>query len=289
MRYEGRVFRPPSEAYSLIVQSTIGCSHNKCDFCDMYKEKKFHIRPIEDVLEDFSLARVQYHRIERIFIADGDALIRKMDDWVKILTHIKSLFPECERITTYASPRSIQLKSPEDLLLLRELGLHMVYLGLESGCDQILTEMHKGETADEIVAAGLKVKAAGITLSVTAISGLGGTTMWQEHAIKTGEAFTRMKPDYIGLLTLMIVEGTPLSDRFNAGNFSLLGPQQVSEETLLMLSHMNCEGSVFRSNHASNYISLKGTLNRDKERMMDLLREAIAGNINYKKDWARGL
>jgi radical SAM superfamily enzyme YgiQ (UPF0313 family) len=255
----------------------------------MYKEKQFHIRPLADVLEDFSLARVQYRRVERIFIADGDALIRKTDDWIEILNHIKTLFPECQRVTSYASPRSIQLKSPEDLKKLHQLGLTMVYLGLESGCDQILADMHKGETSEEIIQAGLKIKNAGIQLSVTAISGLGGTTMWQEHAIQTGKAFTRMKPDYIGLLTLMIVEGTPLADRYNAGEFSLLGPREVAEETLLMLSHMDCEGSVFRSNHASNYVSLKGTLNRDKEQMMNLLKEALAGNINFKKDWARGL
>ena len=289
MRYEGRIFRPPSEAYSLIVQSTVGCSHNKCDFCDMYKEKKFHIRPIADVLEDFSIARGHYKRVERIFIADGDALIRKTADWVLILNCIRELFPECTRVTSYGSPKSILLKSPEDLALLKSLGLSMIYLGLESGSDAILEDMHKGETVDEIIAAGLKVKAAGITLSVTAISGLGGKTHWEEHAIKTGEAFSKMKPDYIGLLTLMIVDGTPLGDRCEAEGFPLLNPKEVATETLLMLQHMDCEGSVFRSNHASNYLSLKGTLNQDKESMINLLQEALSGNVRYKNEWARGL
>jgi radical SAM superfamily enzyme YgiQ (UPF0313 family) len=255
----------------------------------MYKEKQFHIRPLSDVLEDFFLARMQYSRVERIFIADGDALIRKTRDWVEILQHIRTLFPECERVTSYASPCSILQKSPEDLAKLHALGLTMVYLGLESGSDQILCDMHKGATCDEIVRSGLKIKEAGMLLSVTAISGLGGTELWREHAVKTGEAFTRMKPDYIGLLTLMIVDDTPLAEGFKSGEFSLLGPREVAEETLLMLSHMDCEGSVFRSNHASNYLSLKGTLNRDREPMMALLREALAGNIDFKMGWARGL
>ena len=195
MRYEGRVFRPPSEAYSLIVQATVGCSHNKCTFCDMYKEKQFHLRPLDQVLEDFDIARRTYQHIDRVFLADGDALIRKTSDLVAILEHIRKVIPECTRVTSYGSPVSILTKSPEDLALLRSLGLKMIYLGLESGCDDVLTHINKGATVDEIVAAGQKVKAAGMKVSVTAISGLGGTEMWKEHALGTEDAFTRMKPD----------------------------------------------------------------------------------------------
>ena len=289
MRYEGRVFRPPSEAYSLIVQVTIGCSHNKCTFCDMYKEKQFHIRKLEDVLEDFLIARRAYNHIERVFLADGDALMRRTEDLVVILKHIRKVIPECTRVTSYGSPKSILSKTPEELKLLRSLGLKMIYLGLESGCDEVLTHINKGVTVDETVLAGQMVKDAGMKLSVTAISGLGGADKWEEHALGTADAFTRMKPDYIGLLTLMFEGGTPLQKEWEAGTFKLLTAPQVAQETLLMLEHMDCEGSVFRSNHASNYLSLKGTLNRDREMLCNTLRRALDGKMGYKSEYFRAL
>ncbi|MDO4174223.1 MAG: radical SAM protein [Eubacteriales bacterium] len=289
MRYEGRVFRPPSEAYSLIVQVTIGCSHNKCTFCDMYKEKQFHLRKLEDVLEDFDMARKAYRHIERIFLADGDALMRRTEDLVVILEHIRRVIPECTRVTSYGSPKSILTKTPEQLKLLRSLGLKMIYLGLESGCDDVLTHINKGVGVDDIVRAGQMVKDAGMKLSVTAINGLGGTQMWREHAIGTADAFSRMKPDYIGLLTLMFEGDVPLRKEWEAGTFQLLTAPQVAQETLLMLEHIDSEGSVFRSNHASNYLTLKGTLNRDREALCNQLRRALEGEIGYKKEYFRAL
>ena len=289
MTYEGRIFRPPSEAYSLIVQSTIGCSHNKCAFCDMYKEKTFRVREIKSVLDDLSSARSRYNKIERIFIADGDALIRKTEDWVVLLEFIRSVFPECERVSCYGSPRSILLKSDEDLKQLYELGLTLLYTGLESGSDTVLKAMNKGESVSELVEAGLKAKRAGMNLSVTAISGLGGTSLWEEHAIKTGEALSLMKPDYIGLLTLMVVEGTHLYDKCAEGVFEVPNAQAIAKETLLLLENLDSDGSVFRSNHASNYLGLKGTLNDDLEAMKGVLREALRGEIGYKDERWRGL
>lgn len=288
MRYEGRVFRPPSEAYSLIVQVTVGCSHNKCTFCDMYKEKRFHLRKLEDVLEDFNIARRQYRYIERIFLADGDALIRKTEDLAVILKHIRKIIPECRRVTSYGSPKSILTKSPEDLALLHSLGLEMIYLGLESGNEQVLKHINKGVTVEDIVRAGQMVKDAGMKLSVTAISGLGGTEMWKEHAIDTAKAFSRMKPDYIGLLTLMFEGDVPLRRECEEGKFHLLTAPQVAKETLLMLEHIDSEGSVFRSNHASNYLTLKGTLNRDREAMCEQIRTALERG-GYKKEYFRAL
>ncbi len=289
MRYEGRVFRPPSEAYSLIVQATVGCSHNRCTFCDMYKEKCFHLRPLKDVLEDFDIARASYRYIERIFLADGDALIRKTEELVAILKHIREVIPECQRVTSYGSPRSILLKTPEELRLLRSLGLKMIYMGLESGCDEVLTHVNKGATVDEIVQAGQKVKAAGMKVSVTAINGLGGTEMWREHALGTADAFTRMKPDYIGMLTLMFEGDTPLEREWREGKFQLLTAPQVAQENLLMLEHIDCEGAIFRANHASNYLNLKGTLNQDRDRMCEMLRKALDGNLRYKNEAFRAL
>ena len=288
MRYEGRVFRPPSEAYSLIVQVTVGCSHNKCTFCDMYKEKRFHLRKLEDVLEDFNIARRQYRYIERVFLADGDALIRKTEDLAVILKHIRKIIPECRRVTSYGSPKSILTKSPEDLALLHSLGLEMIYLGLESGNEQELEHINKGVTEEEIVRAGQMVKDDGMKLSVTAISGLGGTEMWKEHAIDTAKAFSRMKPDYIGLLTLMFEGDVPLRRECEEGKFHLLTAPQVAKETLLMLEHIDSEGSVFRSNHASNYLTLKGTLNRDREAMCEQIRTALERG-GYKKEYFRAL
>ena len=288
MRYEGRVFRPPSEAYSLIVQVTVGCSHNKCTFCDMYKEKRFHLRKLEDVLEDFNIARRQYRYIERVFLADGDALIRKTEDLAVILKHIRKVIPECRRVTSYGSPKSILTKSPEDLALLHSLGLEMIYLGLESGNEQVLKHINKGVTVEDIVRAGQMVKDAGMKLSVTAISGLGGTEMWKEHAIDTAKAFSRMKPDYIGLLTLMFEGDVPLRRECEEGKFHLLTAPQVAKETLLMLEHIDSEGSVFRSNHASKYRTLKGTLNRDREAMCEQIRTALERG-GYKKEYFRAL
>lgn len=289
MRYKGSVYRPPSEARSLIVQVTYGCSHNTCAFCSMYKAKRFELRPMEEILEDFQMARRQYSRVGRIFLADGDALIRPAADLERILDTVAALFPECERVTCYASPGSIQKRTPEELHRLREKNLTMVYMGLESGCDAVLKIMCKGHTAAEIVAAGQKVRQAGIALSVTAVSGLGGEKRWKEHALDTAAAFTAMKPDYIGLLTLMVEPGTPLYDWVEQGSFVLPDSHRVLEETAVLLGHLDAPGCVFRMNHASNYLNLRGTLNQDRELMLRQLEQALAGQMELKPEYWRAL
>ena len=287
--YEGRVFRPPSEAYSLIVQVTIGCSHNKCTFCDMYKEKRFRVRKLEDVKADFDEARRMYRRVDRIFLADGDALMCRPEHMAEILRYIKKLFPECERVTCYASPSSIQIRTEEELRTLRDKGLTLLYMGLESGCDDVLKLMRKGHTSAEIVECGQKVKRNGIGLSVTAITGLGGPELLERHAIETAEAFNAMNPEYIGMLTLMVEPGTPLYDWLHDGSFQLLSQPQVLEETRLLMEHLDSPGSVFRMNHASNYLVLKGTLNQDKDAMLRAI-DAAEHNLNLLRpeEW-RGL
>lgn len=289
MRYFGRVFRPPSEAYSLIVQATVGCSHNRCAFCEMYKEKKFFIRPLEDVLEDFRMARAAYREIDRIFIADGDALILKTDYLLEILRYIRTSIPECSRVSLYASPKSVRFKTDEELETLQKAGLSMAYMGLESGSDSILKMMDKGNSHDEIVTAGKRLRKAGIRLSVTAISGLGGKEHWQEHALETARAFSEMKPEYIALLTLLIEEGTPLHTWVRQGSFHTLNPLEVMEETRLMLQHLDSEGSIFRANHASNYVQLKGTLNCDRDALCALLDDALHGKVHLKDERFRAL
>ena len=289
MRYFGSVYRPPSEARSLIVQVTYGCSHNTCAFCSMYKAKKFTLRPMEEILEDFRLARQAYSKVGRIFLADGGALIRPAAELARILEVIAALVPECERVTCYASPSSIHKRTPEELKRLRERNLTMVYMGLESGCDEVLKRMRKGHTAADIVAAGQKINAAGIDLSVTAISGLGGVELWREHAMDTAAALSAMKPAYIGLLTLMVEPGTPLYDWVEKGQFQLLDSHQVLEETALLVAQLDCEGAVFRMNHASNYLTLKGTLNEDKQALLKRIHSAMSGRTDLRPEYFRAL
>ena len=255
----------------------------------MYKAKKFALRPMEEILEDFRLARQAYSKVGRIFLADGDALIRPAADLERILEAIGELFPECERVTCYASPSSIHKRTPEELKRLRARNLTMVYMGLESGCDEVLKRMRKGHTAADIVAAGQKINAAGIDLSVTAISGLGGVELWREHAMDTAAALSAMKPAYIGLLTLMVEPGTPLYDWVEKGQFQLLDSHQVLEETALLVAQLDCEGAVFRMNHASNYLTLKGTLNEDKQALLKRIHSAMSGRTDLRPEYFRAL
>lgn len=289
MRYKGKVYRPPSEAYSLIVQVTYGCSHNRCAFCDMYNDKHFSMRPMAEIREDFELARRVYRRVERVFLADGDALMRRTEDLAEILGLVYGLFPECQRVTCYASPTSLQVKSEDELRLLRARGLKMVYMGLESGCDAVLTRMQKGHDAAAIVAAGQKARRCGLTLSVTAISGLGSVELWQQHAVDTAKAVSEIKPDYLGLLTLMVEPGTPLESWVKDGSFTLLSPPEVLKETELFLRNVDSEGTVFRANHASNYLTLKGTLNGDRDALLGQIAAALAGRRDLKPEFLRAL
>ena len=289
MRYYGAVYRPPSEAYSLIVQVTYGCSHNTCAFCSMYKEKRFALRPLDEVLEDFRIARRTYRHVDKVFLADGDALVRKASELYTILDTIRELFPECERVTSYASPASIRIRTDEELRTLRAKGLTMVYMGLESGCDEVLKLMRKGHMSAEIIEMGQKVRRNGIALSVTAITGLGGPELLEQHAIETAKAFNAMNPEYIGMLTLMVEPGTPLYDWVRDGDFRLLTQPQVLRETRLLVENLDSPGSVFRMNHASNYLALKGTLNQDKEAMLRTIDAAEHDLSRLRPEEWRGL
>lgn len=282
MRYTGRVFRPPSEAYSLIVQATIGCSHNRCAFCQMYKEKQFRIRPLDEVLDDLADARRTYPQIGRVFLADGDALILPQAHLLEILRFIREKIPECRRVGIYASPRSIKSKTLPELAALAEAGLQIAYLGLESGNEAVLARMNKGETVQEIIAAGQKVRQAGIALSLTAINGLGGAEHWQEHAADTARAASAIRPDYLALLTLRVYTGTPLAGWVEEGSFTLMDPIALARECRLFLEQVDSEGTVFRSNHASNYLPLAGTLNADREKMIAQLDAALAGKRRFR-------
>lgn len=284
MRYEGNIFRPPSEAYSLIVQVTIGCAHNDCTFCSMFKDKQFRVRDQEEVIEDLNTARRQYKRVDRIFLADGDALVLSNEKLMRILNHINKLFPECERVNVYGSPQDVLKKTPAELKELCENGVDIIYIGAESGSDRVLKDIKKGATRAEIIEAVKKIEASGIKASVTFISGLGGTEHWEEHATETGTMISEMEPSYVGLLTLMLESAAPLTQDVKAGKFKVLSAEEIVAETLLMLKNVEVsKRCVFRSNHASNYVSLRGDLPGDKDMMLSQLRRAMK-NTNLLKD-----
>lgn len=290
MRYEGTVYRPPSEAGSLIIQFTIGCARNTCTFCSMYKDKSFRIRPLAEVEEDLEMARNYYNRVQvrRIFLADGDALIVKTDDMLHILDKCHQYFPEVERISVYGAPKDILNKTPEELRKLKAAGLDMVYMGLESGADQILSDVKKGVTAAEMIEAGKKVRAAGMTLSMTIISGLGGKKLWREHALGSAAVISAIKPEFVGFLTLMVEPGTPMYDQVQRGEIEVMNPQEVLDETELFIRNVDAEGTMFRSNHASNYSALGGTLNAERDKILGQI-ETSRKRSSFRPDSYRGI
>lgn len=275
MRYEGTVYRPPSEARSLIIQVTIGCSHNTCTFCTMYKDKKFRIRSKEEIFMDLDEMSSAYGELPlRIFLADGDALVLKTRDLLDILSFIRVKFPFCERVTAYATARDILRKTDEELQALKKEGLSMVYVGAESGDPVILAHVKKDVTVEEMIQAADKLKKCGIQLSLTLISGLGGKERLREHALESARLVSAMKPEYLGFLTLMLEKGAPILEEIQAGQLTLLFPDAVMEEMKLFLTHVDSDGTVFRANHASNYLALKGTLNGDIPAMLAQVEEA---------------
>lgn len=276
MEYEGIVYRPPSEARSLIIQVTIGCAHNTCTFCNMYKEKTFRIRRMDEILAD--LEEVSHNRyapyIERVFLADGDALVIKTEDLLTILEEVRRLFPGVKRVASYGTAQDILRKTEEDLRKLREAGLGIVYVGVESGDNEILEYIHKGVTAEEVIAAGQKLKRCGIQTSVTLISGLGGRGRVRQHALSCARLVTEMNPEYASFLTLRLYEGTPMYADVVEGRFARITPDEIMDEMEIFLKHVDSPGTVFRTNHASNYVVLAGNLNDDIPEMMATLEEA---------------
>lgn len=289
MKYEGIVYRPPSEANSLIVQVTIGCAHNKCSFCSMYKDKKFRIRSLKEIGEDLQDARDKYDYVKRIFLADGDSLVLSMEKLKHILLKIKDLFPECKRVAAYATPKDILRKTTEELNELSRLGIGILYMGIESGSDIILREIQKGVTSSEIIEAGQKVKDSGIKLSVTFISGIGGKDRWKENAIESAKVINSINPDYVGLLTLMVEPKTDIYESIKFGQFKLLSPEEVMLETRELIKNIQVQNCIFRSNHASNYVAIGGTLPQDKGKLISVIDDVLSGKYGYKSEELRRL
>jgi len=284
MHYTGTVYRNPYKPPSPLLEITQGCSHNRCTFCINYKKKKFRIKPLAQVYEDFDYARSVYPVIDRVFLADGDALVRKTSDQLKILEYIYKIIPECERVTSYASPQSILIKSLDELKEIRAAGMTMLYLGLESGSESVLKHVNKGVTQAQMIEAAERAHKAGFKLSVTAINGLGGRENWEEHATETGRVLSIMKPEYIGLLTLMLGPPAPMYDEMMRGEFEIPKSDEILREIRLMVETIDDEGCIFRANHVSNYVNLNGTLNRDKNAIIARIDQALGGSIRLKPD-----
>jgi radical SAM superfamily enzyme YgiQ (UPF0313 family) len=289
MRYVGNIFRPPSEADSLLLQATIGCSHNRCTFCAMYRDKQFRVRPLEDVLEDIRLAR-EYHGpdIRRVFLCDGNALILPTPHLLRILTTLEQTFPDLQRVGVYANARDLISKSIEELKELVGHRLSLFYLGLESGSDAILRQIDKGATAAQMVAGVRHGMNAGLKASVIFLLGLGGRKQWRENAVESAKAVSQMNPNYLSALTVTVVPGTPLARQQKSGEFELPEPAEFAAELKLFLEQVDVKATVFRSNHASNYVPLEGRLPKDKERMVAELTEAIKLH-RFKPEYLRGL
>ncbi|AFQ46399.1 radical SAM protein [Desulfosporosinus meridiei] len=275
MFYEGKIFRPPSEAKSVILQISVGCKHNACTFCTMYKDKSFRIRSRAEIKEILSVAQAEEPDAERVFLADGDAIALNTDLLTEILDQLYQRFPHLKRVGIYGGPKDILAKSSEELAALKAHGLNIVYLGVESGNEDILRSVCKGVTTNQMIAAGQKVKASGLTLSCTVITGLGGKALSHEHAIDTAHVISQIDPQYLAALTLMIDGDAPLAKAIKDGSFQLLSPFESLKELRTMLGNLKVSNCIFRSNHASNYLSLRATLPDDRDELLQILDSTI--------------
>jgi len=289
MHYEGTCIRPPSEANSILLQATVGCSHNKCTFCGTYKDKRFRIKDNDIILSDILFASRHMRDQDRLFIMDGDALIIPYRRLTWIFDKIKENLPWVTRVGIYANTKGIKMKSEEELIRLREMGLGIIYMGIETGDDQTLEAIRKGANAQRIVDMGKKVKQAGIKLSVTVLLGIAGRERSLIHAKATGELLSAIDPDYVGALTLMIMPGTPLANDLSAGRFELPDNSGMLMELREMIASTNLTRGFFFSNHASNYLPVKATLPKEKKQTLDLIDMALQGKVSLRPEWMRAL
>lgn len=274
MKYEGSIYRPPSEANSLILQVAVGCSYNRCTFCHSFQDKTFRIKSFEEIREDIDEAG-EIGTIPRVFLADGDALIIPQADLVRILDYLKLKIRGLERVGIYANAVDVLKKDVEELKELKARGLGIVYLGLESGNPEVLKRIKKNATARQMIRAAERVKEAGMLLSITVLLGIGGIEMSHEHAVDTGKVLSEMDPDYVGALSLMIVPGTPIEKEIRSGQLVLPTPFELIRELETMITNCTFTNCFFASNHASNYLPLRVQMPREKEQALTLIREVL--------------
>ena len=289
MHYEGMCIRPPSEAYSILLQVTLGCSHNKCTFCGTYKDKRFTIKDDKIILGDILFASKYMKRQDKVFLMDGDALIIPQKRLMWILDRIKEHLPWVKRVGAYANAKSIKMKSLEEMIELKKNGLGILFYGVETGDDELRTKIHKGSDSETCIAMGRKVKEAGIKLSVTVLLGIAGRAKSLQHAGATGRLLSAMDPDFVGALTVMLIPGTPLHEEFRNGEFDLPDERELLMELREMIAATNLTRGLFYSNHASNYLPVKARLPNGKQDALDFIDRALKGEVGLRPEWMRAL
>jgi len=291
IRYQGTLYRPPSEANSLILQATIGCSFNQCTFCGMYRDKRFRVRPIEELRDEIRWARDHLDGVRKVFLADGDALVAKASFLHQVLDELRDAFGALARVSVYASPQSIQVRSVDEMRELREAGLSLYYLGIESGHDAVLERLVKGVDAEQMIACGRKVTEAGVRLSTMVLLGAGGRALSDDHARESARVVNAIAPRFVSTLVMTPVPGTPLGEQDERGEVDHLTPLELARELRTFLAALDLEGSVFRSNHASNHLALAGSLPKDQARMVAALDAVLASpdRAPFRPEWTRGL
>jgi radical SAM superfamily enzyme YgiQ (UPF0313 family) len=289
MHYEGNIIRPPSEANSILLQVTVGCSHNKCAFCGTYQGERFKIKSDDIIMEDIAFAAANCQRQRRVFLCDGDAMIIPQKRLMNILTEIRRQLPWVTRVGVYANTKSLGMKSPDELAQLRANGLGIAYMGLESGDDVTLKAINKGATAQRMIDMGKKARAAGIKLSITVLLGLAGRERSQIHARETGRVLSAIDPEYVGALSLMLLPGTPMYADYQAGRFTLIEPDEMLAELRTMIAETHQTQGLFHANHASNYLPIRARMPKDKAKTLALIDGALEGKVALRPEWMRAL
>ena len=289
MHYEGYIIRPPSEANSILLQATVGCSHNKCTFCGAYKGERFKIKSDDIIMEDIAFAAKHCRNQDRLFICDGDALIIPQKRLLNILTEIKTRLPWIKRVGVYANTKGIRMKTPEELKELNKSGLGIAYMGLETGDDETLKNIHKGADAATMIEMGRKIRASGIKLSITVLLGIAGRERSQIHAKATGEVLSAIDPEYVGALSLMLIPGTPLHTDHASGTFPLIEPIEMLREIRTMVEHTTLSSGLFHANHASNYLPIRAKFPEEKQKTLSLIDAALGGRVALKPEFLRAL
>ena len=291
LKYEGTLYRPPSEADSLILQATIGCSWNRCSFCAMYRDKKFRVRPLEELKAEIARVDDAFGAPAKVFLADGDALIAKASFLEALLDHLRATWPSLRRVSCYASPQALQVRSVDEMARLKNKGLGLYYLGIESGDDEVLQQLDKGVDGAEMTRVALKAQEAGVKLSTMILLGAGGRARSREHALASAAVVNAIQPRFVSTLVMTPVEGTPLAEQDARGEMDHLDPIELAAELRVFLGALDCRGTIFRSNHASNWLALAGTLPKDQPALLAGLDRVLASPeaAQFRPAWARGL
>lgn len=275
MRYEGKIFRPPPEADSFLLQCTIGCSHNQCTFCGMYKDRKYRVRPLGEIIGDIKMAKVTMgRRLLKVFLCDGDAIALETDMLLEILGELRKAFPFLRQVSTYVGPQSTLTKSVDELKQLREAGLTTAYLGVESGDDKVLKAVRKGSTSSELLKAGQNIVESGMNLTAMVMLGLGGKAS-KSHSRATAEIINQMKPHHLGILTTVPVENTTLYRQVEQGKFQLLDAYETLEEMKILIENITTENMGIDGTHKSNFLPLMGYMRNDKQKLIDQINSAL--------------